>query len=86
MPRISQFRGIDISMYYNDHAPPHFHAEHGDDEAVIDIMNLTVIDGSLPSKLLKLVLQWAGQHQQDLLDDWQLARARRPLQQITPLS
>ena len=61
MPRISQFRGIDISMYYNDHAPPHFHAEHGDDEAVIDIMNLTVIDGSLPSKLLKLVLQWARQ-------------------------
>jgi hypothetical protein len=35
MPRISSFHGVDIYMYYNDHVPPHFHAMHGDDEALI---------------------------------------------------
>jgi len=25
MPTISEFFGILILMYYNDHAPPHFH-------------------------------------------------------------
>ena len=37
MPRISQFYGILIYMYYRDHAPPHFHAIYGDDEALVDI-------------------------------------------------
>ncbi|WP_414717312.1 DUF4160 domain-containing protein [Telluribacter sp.] len=27
-------------MFYNDHAPPHFHAEYGDEEALFDIINL----------------------------------------------
>jgi hypothetical protein len=27
MPRISEFFGIVIRMFYNDHWPPHFHAE-----------------------------------------------------------
>jgi hypothetical protein len=33
MPRISEFFGVLIYMYYNDHAPPHFHAEYGGREA-----------------------------------------------------
>ena len=28
MPSISVFFGIIIRMFYNDHEPPHFHAEH----------------------------------------------------------
>ncbi|WP_375502311.1 DUF4160 domain-containing protein [uncultured Nostoc sp.] len=26
MPEICRFLGIIITMYYNDHPPPHFHA------------------------------------------------------------
>jgi len=37
MPRISQFHGVSIYMYYSDHPPPHFHAMHGDDEALLSI-------------------------------------------------
>jgi len=33
LPELSRFFGIIIAMYYNDHAPPHFHAKYGDDEA-----------------------------------------------------
>jgi len=29
MPEISRFLGIVISMYYNEHNPPHFHAKYG---------------------------------------------------------
>jgi hypothetical protein len=29
MPRISDLYGIVIAMYWNDHAPPHFHAIYG---------------------------------------------------------
>src|SRR5208283_614651 len=44
MPRISQFYGIAVYMYYRDHAPPHFHAIYGDDEAIIDIASGAVLD------------------------------------------
>jgi len=37
MPTISTFYGIFIRMYFNDHAPPHFHAIHGEHEATIAI-------------------------------------------------
>ena len=28
MPEISRFLGIIITMYYNDHNPPHFHVRY----------------------------------------------------------
>ena len=28
MPEISLFYGIRVTMYYDDHNPPHFHAEY----------------------------------------------------------
>ena len=34
MPSICTFYGIVIYMYYNDHNPPHFHAEYAEFEAV----------------------------------------------------
>ena len=37
MPRICEFFGIVIKMYFNDHSPAHFHAEYGDHEAVYEI-------------------------------------------------
>jgi len=34
MPCVSEFFGIAIYMYFNDHSPPHFHAEYGESEAI----------------------------------------------------
>ena len=84
MPRIAHFDGVDICMYYSDHAPPHFHAYHGDDEALIEWAPAQIYAGSLPRKVLKKVLVWAGMHLNELDDDWQLARAGQPLVQIPP--
>jgi len=50
MPRLSQFYGIVIYMYYRDHAPPHFHAIYGEDEAAIEIATGTILAGSLPRR------------------------------------
>ena len=57
MPTISQFFGIAIRMYYNDHLPPHFHAEYGSDEAVYEIDTLNVLRGSLPRRAHALVVE-----------------------------
>ncbi|MCC7358009.1 MAG: DUF4160 domain-containing protein [Anaerolineales bacterium] len=35
MPTISEFFGIVIRMYFNDHLPPHFHAFYGEPEGVL---------------------------------------------------
>jgi len=33
-------------MFFNDHAPPHFHARYGEFEATIDIGTSAVLAGS----------------------------------------
>ncbi len=49
MPTLSVFYGILIQMFWNDHAPPHFHALYAEDEALIDIGTLQVLEGHLRS-------------------------------------
>lgn len=85
MPEISRFFGIVIRMFFEDHNPPHFHAEYGDAEALIDVHNLSVFAGRLSPRAIGLVIEWATLHQGELLDDWRRAQAGRPLQRIDPL-
>lgn len=85
MPRISAFYGIVITMYWRDHPPPHFHAAYSGHAAEIDIEKLEVIDGSLPPRAQRLVIEWAAAHQQELRDNWERARAHEPLTAIDPL-
>jgi hypothetical protein len=44
MPSISEFYGIIIYMYWNEHNPPHFHAKYQDKEAVVNINSLEVVE------------------------------------------
>jgi hypothetical protein len=85
MPRLSTFYGIAVYMYYEDHPPPHFHAIYGEFEAVIGIQSEEVLQGSLPRRARNLVLDWVELHRQELLDNWDLAEARRPLNKVPPL-
>ncbi len=57
MPEISRFFGIVIKMYYNDYAPPHFHAEYAEHMAEISVETLEVLQGSLPRRVLALTLE-----------------------------
>lgn len=85
MPRISEFYGIAIYMYYRDHAPPHFHAIYGNSEAEVLISGGLIQTGALPRRAAKLVEEWAQMHQQELADNWRNARIGAPLQPIDPL-
>ena len=85
MPRISEFFGIVIRMYFEDHSPPHFHAEYAEFMAAITIEGRHVLEGRLPARVLSLVREWAGLHEEELSANWELARARRPLNPMAPL-
>lgn len=84
MPEISRFLGIAIGMFYSEHGVPHFHAAYGEHEVSIEVESGTV-HGDFPLRALRLVLEWAALHKQELLDDWQLARQGQPLKRIAPL-
>jgi hypothetical protein len=85
MPEICRFFGIVIRMFYDDHNPPHFHAEYGDDEAWINITTLAVFQGHLSARTLGMVIEWASMHQDELRRDWELARQQQKPDKIQPL-
>lgn len=86
MPRIANFYGIDIYMYYLDHNPPHFHVLYSGQRATVDIQTGSLITGKLPRRAAGLVNEWHGKHQTDLLERWEQARCRKTLTPISPLS
>ncbi|NJL26990.1 MAG: DUF4160 domain-containing protein [Thermoanaerobaculia bacterium] len=85
MPRISQFFGVIIAIYYRDHAPPHFHAIYQENEALISIETLEVVRGSLPRRAMGLVLEWAFAHRDELRLNWEKAQSGAPVEPIEPL-
>ncbi len=85
MPEISLFAGIRITMFYEDHNPPHFHAEYADYKAMIDIQRGCVFRGALPARQLKYVLAWTEIHQDELMQNWMLSKDAKPLLKIAPL-
>jgi hypothetical protein len=85
MPEISRFYGIVIKVFHNDHQPPHFHAEHGGDQMIVDIETLGVIAGKLRPRATGLVMEWASQHQDELQHVWEQARNQEPLDHVDPL-
>ena len=85
MPRISEFYGIFIYMYYQDHAPAHFHAIYAEYEALIEVGTGNVLRGRLPRRAVNLVWEWTELHRAELLTDWDKAQEGIPLDMIAPL-
>ncbi len=85
MPCVSAFFGIVIRMFYNDHRPPHFHAEYAEHEAVYGIETIEVLRGKLPRRAHALVVEWTTLHRAELLENWSRARRMLPLKKIEPL-
>lgn len=85
MPEVSLFYGIRVTMYYDDHNPPHFHAEYNGEKVLVDIVNARVLSGSFPSRQLKLILAWAVIHHDELMQNWELAKDGQTLNKINPL-
>ena len=85
MPRISEFYGIVIAMFYNDHEPAHFHAVYGEFRALVDIDTAQLLQGELTPRARGLVREWAELHRAELLENWERARRHERLNRIAPL-
>jgi hypothetical protein len=85
VPTLCSFFGITIRMYYDDHAPPHFHAYYGASAAQIAIESLEVLHGQLPRRAMALVLEWALAHRPELRSNWDHAERHELLAPIEPL-
>lgn len=79
-------KGIRVTMHYDDHNPPHYHAEYNGRKAIIDIEKARVMQGAFPARQLKLILAWTVLHQDELMQNWELAREGLELNRIDPLS
>ena len=85
MPELCRFYGIVITLNFNDHTPPHFHAAYGGARVVTKIADATVLRGWLPPQAARMVRDWARQYRVELLRDWELARAGAMPLPIEPL-
>ena len=85
MPTISVFFGIIIRMFYNDHEPPHFHAEHQGLQGKFEFSGEMIVGAIESRTALRLIREWALLHRSELEQNWRLAKAGQPLQQIAPL-
>lgn len=89
MPRISEFFGIALYLYYEDtkrHARPHFHAKYGGDEAVYSIPEGDLLAGSLPKRQQRLVQGWATLRAEELEQAWQRVVNMEEPGKVDPLS
>ncbi|MEK7677318.1 MAG: DUF4160 domain-containing protein [Verrucomicrobiota bacterium] len=85
MPVLSKFYGIVIRMLFIRPFAAHFHAIYGDSEVLVGIQPVRIINGDAPEKVREMVMQWAREHQQELLLAWKrCGMAQAPLA-IAPL-
>jgi len=84
MPEISRFYGIIIRMFFNEHNPPHFHAEYGEYKIVVDL-NDEVVKGFMPKRALKLIFEWLELHKDELIANWERCQNEDIPKKIKPL-
>ena len=85
MLEVSRFLGIIITFNYDDHNPPHFHARYGEYQGLFLIKELRMSEGNLPKKVKNIIMEWADEHREELINNWELAKDEKPLLKIKPL-
>jgi hypothetical protein len=84
VPEVSRFFGIVITMYHDEHPPPHFHARYGNGKIAVEIADGNV-RGRLPPRAVGLILEWWKLHQSELQENWLLVNEGKPPKKIEPL-
>ena len=74
-----------IRLHYADHNPPHFHATYQGQTVEVDIQTLAILHGRISARALGLVMEWAAEHQDELVEDWRRASSGEPVVRIAPL-
>ena len=86
MPTISTFYGLVVLMFWDDHNPPHFHVRYAGSQALVRISDLQVIEGELPRRAERLLIEWGQAHQAELMENWELCKRLERPRQIAPLA
>jgi hypothetical protein len=86
MPTISTFYGLVVLMFWDDHNPPHFHVRYAGSQALVGITDLRIIDGELPRRAERILLEWAAEHQAELMENWELCKSLQSPKMIAPLA
>ena len=73
MPTIALFFGMVITMYWDDHPPPHFHVRYKDKRAVVAIETGRLLRGSLPAGAQRTLSAWTEKHRDELMANWMRA-------------
>src|SRR5438445_12276340 len=82
---LSKFYGIVIRMAFIRAFTAHFHAIYGQWELIVGIAPLRIIQGDAPGRVRDMVLEWAEQHQRELLNAWNRCGLSIPPLPIAPL-
>lgn len=85
MPEISRFFGIVIKMYYEDHAPPHFHAQYQNFNATFSIRTGQMIEGTFPPRQSAFVTAWTLLHEKELMSNWKALVSGKKANKVHPL-
>lgn len=85
MLEICRFYGIIVWLYWNDHAAPHFHAKYNGEEVLLLIDSWEIYSGAIPKRAMKLVIEWADLHREEIMKDWEDATNGKQLTKIEPL-
>jgi len=85
VPIISAFYGIVIRMFYKEHEPAHFHAEHSGQQAKFDLGGSLVAGAIRSRRARERIREWAELHRAELETNWENMKAGRPLESIEPL-
>lgn len=88
MPRISEFLGIFVYMYFDDttrHYAPHIHVRYGEYKAVFAIETADLLAGRIKPRQYALVQQWIELRRDELLRNWERACVGHQLEKVEPL-
>lgn len=85
MPSISEFLGMVIYMYWDEHPPAHFHVKFGGMWASINVHTGELVDGALPRKKLKIIEEWRRLHMKELLKNWEIVSENGSPNKVAPL-
>lgn len=85
MPVIAVFFGIIIRMFYREHEPAHFHAEHQGQHGKFDFSGRQAVGDVQSKTALRLIREWAVTHRAELEANWAKMKEGKPLDRIAPL-
>ena len=70
MPTIRDFGGYKITMYAEDHNPPHVHVIGPDFQAVVRIADAKVFAGFIPPRHLREASTWIAANRVGSMAKW----------------